>query len=264
MEFPQFSVFRYGVSSIRVKKQAWPVDTINAYEFEFYAQEYSGGSVVDGKFRPVRKGYYSLCRPGQRQQLIPPFQCYFVNIRTNAPELCDLFDHLPDTAEIWTIDQIIELIREMMAVPDSRSLEGRLRVESCVGRIIALLAEQWRPSAWENHGAVAHQKTLLMIDRYIRDHLTEDLSLKHLAQLSNLDPTYFHKLFTNAFGKTPAQRTQDYRVLAARLALAEGILSLEEIAAQCGFSSQAYFCNIFKKAAGETPLQYRKRRLSRH
>ena len=264
MQFPQFSVHRYGVSSIRVKKQPWPVDTISAFEFEFYTEDHPGGSLVDGKFRSVRKGYYSLCRPGQRQQLIPPFQCYFLNIRTQDPELCDLLDHLPDTGEVWNLDGIITLIREMMAVPDRRSLEGRLRVESCVGRILALLAEQRLPSAREDHSTVAHRKTLLMIDQYIRDHLSEDLSLKRLAQLSNLDPTYFHKLFTNAYGKTPAQRTQDYRLLAAKLALAEGILSLEEIAAQCGFSSQAYFCNIFKRATGKTPLQYRKEQLSRY
>ena len=260
MLFPQFSISRYGVVNIRSKKSPWPVDTINAYEFEFYTEDHPGGSLVDGKFRAVRKGYYSLCRPGQRQQLIPSYQCYFLNIITTDPELCDLFDHLPDCAELWNLEAIVELMREMMAVPDRHSLEGRLRPESCVARIVSLLAEQRLIPDPESRSAVAHRETLIMIDRYIRDHLTEDLSLKRLARLCNLDPTYFHKLFTATYGKTPAQRTQDYRILAARLALAEGILSPDEIASQCGYSSQAYFCTIFKKVTGQTPLQYREER----
>ena len=53
---------------------------------------------------------------------------------------------------------------------------------------------------------------------------------------------------------------EDLHILAARLALAEGILSPDEIASVCGFSSQAYFCTIFKKVTGRTPLQYREER----
>ena len=92
----------------------------------------------------------------------------------------------------------------------------------------------------------------------MRNHPGEDLSLNRLAQLSNLDPTYFHKLYTKAYGKTPAQQTVNYRIVAAKLALAEGSMSISEVAAQCGFSSQAYFCNKFRQITGKTPTEYRK------
>lgn len=262
MQLPQFSITRYGVSRILSKKKVWSLETINAFEFEFYTEDHPGGSMVDGKFRSARKGHYSLCRPGQRQQLVPPYQCYILNIVTQDPELQDLFAHLPDTAALWDMDPIVALFGEMMTIPDRRSLAGRLRAESCAAQIIALLAEQPLTGETWDPGITVHRQLLLTADRYIREHLTEDLSLKRLAQLSNLDPTYFHKLYTAAYCKTPAQRTQDYRVLAAKAFLAEGILPLDEIASRCGFSSQAYFCTIFKRVTGKTPLQYRTERLA--
>ena len=97
-------------------------------------------------------------------------------------------------------------------------------------------------------------------DRYIREHLAEDLSLGVLAKIANLDPTYFHKLYTRVYGKTPAQRVLSRRMTAAQIALEEGNLSVAEIAAQCGFSSQTYFACKFREIIGRTPTEYRRKK----
>ena len=89
---------------------------------------------------------------------------------------------------------------------------------------------------------------------------TQDLAL---CELFNQLPTYFHKLFTAAFGVTPANHVLGYRISAAKAALVEGALPLVEIAAQCGFSSQTYFCYRFRLVTGQTPAQYRKGKLKR-
>lgn len=95
-------------------------------------------------------------------------------------------------------------------------------------------------------------------DQYIRDHLSEDLSLNRLAEMSHLDPTYFHKLYTSAYGATPAQRILAFRIAEAKTALMEDSLTLNEIAVRCGFSSHSYFSCKFKQVTGYTPSQYRK------
>lgn len=257
MQFPQFSISRYGVVGVQNPQMHRVPETITAYEFEFYTEDYPGGSWVDGEFRGVRKGYYSLCRPGQRQILVPPYRCFFLNILTQDEDLRDFFDHLPDGAEVLDMEAVVTLIREMMATPERHSLAGRLRLESCVGRIIALLADQRLTGDPGDRGTLLHRKMLLTVDRYMREHLEEDLSLKRLAQISNLDPTYFHKLYTAAYGKTPARRLLEYRIAGAKLALIEGELSLSEVASHCGFASQAYFCSKFKQVTGKTPSEYR-------
>ena len=53
-------------------------------------------------------------------------------------------------------------------------------------------------------------------------------------------------------------------ILKIKISLAKNLLdntdkSIIEIAMDCGMDSDSYFCTIFKKATGLTPLQYRNR-----
>lgn len=257
MQLPHFSLSRFGVANIQKRPTHREEELISAYELEFYLEDCPGGTLTDGVFRPARARHYSLYRPGQRQQLVPPYKCYYLNVITQDPELCDFFEHLPDSGMVWNIEAVVELLREMVSVQEKSSLDGRLHLESCACRILALLAAQRLTREPQEQGAFLHRRELMAADRYIREHLTEDLSLERLAEMSNLDPTYFHKLFTSAYGKTPAQRTLVHRITAAKLALAEGEGSVSEIAARCGFSSPSYFSSKFKQATGKSPTQYR-------
>ena len=81
--------------------------------------------------------------------------------------------------------------------------------------------------------------------------------------MANLSPVYFHKLFRAHLGMTPAAFVLSCRIAKAKALLKTGELTIGEITSQCGFSSQAYFNYKFKEVTGETPLQYRKARLSR-
>ena len=264
VQLPHFSLSRFGLLNITPRKNLQSEYLITAYEFEFYPDAATGGTLTDGVFRPAQKQHYCLFRPGQRQQLVPPYKCYFLNIMTQDPLLCNFLDQLPDCGLLWNMDEIVETLREMMSTQDKNSLASRLFLQSCACRILSLLAHQRLPLTSSDSGAFLHRKTLMAVDRYIRDNLTEDLSLGRLSELSNLDPTYFHKLYTSVYGKSPAQRTLAYRITAAKIALNDSDLPLSDIAAQCGFSSQSYFASKFKEATGFSPSQYRRNLLIRH
>ena len=151
------------------------------------------------------------------------------------------------------------------AAPSSEpSPEEQLLLESCVCRIICLMAKYAVKS--EEQSAVvtpAHQKSLLQSEKYIREHLAEELSLNVLAGQCNLSPGYFHRLFTQYFGKTPNRYILDCRIAAAKTGLLTGNYSIAQLAADCGFSSQSYFTYKFREATGKTPMEYRKEMLSR-
>ena len=261
MKLPQFSLSRFGAVSI-MKRQIYPVDRISAYEFEFYTEDWPGGSLVDGERRPVRANHYALVRPGQRQQLIPPYRCYFVNFLTSDPELCEFFERLPDTGPMRDPEPILTLIREMMALRDEDTTIGRLKLERCACRLLEIMGEYSAGPERTDQDVVRHRAALVRVDRYIREHPAEDLSLTRLAKLSSMDPSYFHRLFTRMFGLTPAQRVLGCRIAAARVALMNRELGLTEVAQRCGFSSQSYFSTCFKRAVGKSPLAYREEKLN--
>jgi two-component system response regulator YesN len=47
------------------------------------------------------------------------------------------------------------------------------------------------------------------------------------------------------------------RVNRAKFMLQSYRMSVKEIAATCGYSDAAYFCRVFRKVTGLTPMQYR-------
>lgn len=266
MLYPQFTISRFGFYDSDIAKPRTLKDPrlVSSYEFEFYTGDFPGGLIINNEFYPARLGCMSLTKPGQQQRMVKPYKCYFININTQDLELCELFNQLPPTFMLWNTDEVTELFQQMLDLEGEKgSLENRMLLQSCANRLIALLARYQRVPKNSEHALLRHQKTLLATDRYIREHLAENLSLEKLAKQSNLEPTYFHKLFTAAFGVTPANRVLGYRISAAKAALIEGSLPLVEIAAQCGFSSQTYFCYRFRIVTGQTPAQYRKGKLKR-
>ena len=265
MLYPQFTISRFGYYESSTPSRTQPkVRLCASYEFEFYTEDFPGGLTINDAFYPARRGCMSLTKPGQQQIMVKPYKCYFININTQDLELSEFFNQLPSFFMLQNADEVTAIFQQMLALEAERgALENRMLVQSYAYRLIASLARYCYVPKLAEHALLRHQKTLLEADQYMREHLSEELSLEKLAKLSNLQPSYFHKLFTAAFGVTPANRVLGYRISAAKEALVEGVLPLVEIAAQCGFSSQTYFCYRFRKVTGQTPAQYRKGKLKR-
>lgn len=266
MHNPIFSVSNFGAfdySMGRHQPGEGPERLVSSYEFEFYTEKGEGGLRIDGTVYPANRGTCILAKPGQEESVIKPYKGYYLNIVTQDPELCDMLDHLPNSFTLWNMGEVVKLIHKMINTEDKESLVSRMQLQSYTCQILAILYKYRRSAQNAEVSTLQHQKNLLMVDKYIRDHLSEELSLSSLAKLCNLDPSYFHKLYTAAFGSSPAQRILGFRISAAKTALIENKISLGEIAARCGFSSQTYFCYKFKQVTEMTPMQYRSEMLSK-
>ncbi len=94
---------------------------------------------------------------------------------------------------------------------------------------------------------------------YIDSHLTEELSLKSLAEIAGVSPNYFSTQFHNASGITLWDYINSKRIdKAVHLIMEEEPKTMLEIALQCGFNNTTNFNKIFKKITGMTPTEYRK------
>lgn len=262
---PSFNLLNYSTHDSLLRKTGYRGErVVSAYEFELYYEDCEGGLAINGVRHNAKKGCFSLVKPGQRVKMIAPYKCYFFNIYTQDESLAEQLDALPEFGVIWSMDEAVKVFHEMLAIEPSAVPENRMQLQSCVCRLLSLILKA-RPLVLENgvENALTHRKVLQQADRYIREHYMEELTLSSLAALCNLHPNYFHRLYTEAFGKTPAQRILGCRIAAARMLLLTQNLSMSEIAAQCGFSSQTYFGYKFKEVMRMTPLQYRKKRLSK-
>lgn len=94
---------------------------------------------------------------------------------------------------------------------------------------------------------------------WIREHLSEELSLVNLADYLNMSPKYLSNRFKQATGETFADFSTQVRFDRAKELLANSSLRILDVATMVGFTDTNYFSMAFKKNIGITPTEYRKR-----
>lgn len=98
---------------------------------------------------------------------------------------------------------------------------------------------------------------------WLAEHLSETLRLSDLAEEVGLSREHFVRLYRKETGLTPMASLWKLRVDKARELLEHTGLSLEEIAAQTGFSNVYHFSRRIRDETGYPPGLYRERMRSR-
>jgi AraC family transcriptional regulator len=90
---------------------------------------------------------------------------------------------------------------------------------------------------------------------YMHAHLAESVTITDLTRICGLSPSYFIRAFTLTFGVAPYQYLTMIRLDWAERLLIETTLTIEDVALQCGFSSQSHLTNMMKRFKHVTPGQ---------
>lgn len=92
---------------------------------------------------------------------------------------------------------------------------------------------------------------------YLRDNLSQRLSLEALAAVAGLSPFHFLRAFRAQYDATPQQMLMALRLYEAKQRLARGDAPAR-VAAEVGLSDQAHLTRAFARRYGVTPARYQK------
>ncbi|NCB57268.1 MAG: AraC family transcriptional regulator [Gammaproteobacteria bacterium] len=96
-----------------------------------------------------------------------------------------------------------------------------------------------------------------IVKDYMRDYLSQQITLPELASLVNLSPYHFLRQFVIQYHVTPQQMLMAYRLFKAKQLLAQGIPSAT-VAAETGLTDQSHLIRAFTRRYGTTPAKYQK------
>jgi PAS domain S-box-containing protein len=107
------------------------------------------------------------------------------------------------------------------------------------------------------HSSFKPYMELSKVIEYILANYSSPMSLKELAAKAAMSPSGFERRFKLIFGTTPTLYIRSIRIQAACQFLAEGELSISQIAFQTGHYDHSHFNRYFSKQMGQSATSYR-------
>lgn len=91
------------------------------------------------------------------------------------------------------------------------------------------------------------------VQNWLAEHVTKSVSLTELAQIAHMSVRSLSRAFKTATGLTPVQYQQRLRLEVAATLLQNSELSIEAIAARCGFDDARHFRRLWQRYFGVSP-----------
>lgn len=200
-----------------------------------------------------------------------PYKRFFILIRPDyfqsalgKSELLSIFRYRPEgfnhVVNLSYSDhlQIKELILGIHDEITNKSPFWEMNASSYLSLLFTTLFRKYRNS-FPITSLNRSMETILKIQRYIDEHLTEDIKLSDVSRLFYTDMYYLSHLFKKVTGFNFKEYLILQRLSKAKELLLHSPEDITFIGSSSGFNNVNHFIRIFKKFEGITPHQYRKK-----
>jgi len=161
-----------------------------------------------------------------------------------------------DILQTTSLQEFKALVFESLAYEGS-GITAELALQRQVYRFLELLSQRLKQTSLITESRRVNPYVQQVLE-LLSSHLPESLSVQELAQKLALHPSYLSRLFKDEVGKGIKEYSNDLRLNMAADLLTSSQLSVEEIASKTGFAGTQSFSKAFKKARGQSPLNFRK------
>lgn len=134
---------------------------------------------------------------------------------------------------------------------------GELYAESAAAFLAAHVLSQYGTGSPAPVAAGREDARVRTAVEFMRDSFHLPLSLADIAASAGLSPYHFARVFRVATGVPPHRFLTRMRIDVARRRLADGDLSITEVARTCGFGSASQFSTAFRRETGMAPRTFR-------
>ncbi|MCA8832659.1 AraC family transcriptional regulator [Hymenobacter pini] len=164
--------------------------------------------------------------------------------------------HFRNTPELTgTLERLVQLSRDTGRIKDV--LAGFTIQEM----LVRLMQTQARQLLFHNYQQHATSHRFAAVVQYIKQHLTEQITVEKLAELACMSKATFFRVFKRELGLTPVEYIIQERLQEAKRLLRNPLVKVADVCFRAGFNNTAYFQKIFKQYEGVTPGMYKRQAL---
>lgn len=93
---------------------------------------------------------------------------------------------------------------------------------------------------------------------YIKENFRSNIEIQTLSDIAHLNKFYYIKQFKARYNSTPHQYILNKRIESAAIDLLNPDYKIDEVSSRNGFLNRTHFSQVFKKAIGCSPIEFRK------
>lgn len=222
------------------------------------------GAVMFGQVRLMNKDAEKAVR------LVNEISSFQAEEEAARKDLLEMYERLPEM-EYERIVEIADLINSIVKYTVDRAVKSRNQAETYQW-LLKMNAEEEgaRTEIQELRAPVSTQQSdtraqdpvkpssaIYPAIAFIRDHPRENVSMKEMADLCHLSPSYFSRLFNREIGESFVNYVNRQKIELAKEQLRGTNKSVAQIAGDVGYLNVSNFIAVFKRMEGVTPSLYR-------
>ncbi len=222
------------------------------------------GAVMFGQVRLMNKDAEKAVR------LVNEISSFQAEEEAARKDLLEMYERLPEM-EYERIVEIADLINSIVKYTVDRAVKSRNQAETYQW-LLKMNAEEEgvRTEIQELRAPVSSQQSSTRAQdpvkpssaiypaiAFIRDHPRENVSMKEMADLCHLSPSYFSRLFNREIGESFVNYVNRQKIELAKEQLRGTSKSVAQIAGDVGYLNVSNFIAVFKRMEGVTPSIYR-------
>lgn len=151
-------------------------------------------------------------------------------------------------------DLIKTCFGSLLAESEHKQICGKT-VEEDLLRVLLIFA--LRLAVYDIGMAYMSNRTYFEAKEYFDKNFINIKSIEEVCIALNINKFYLTHIFKEQLGMPPIKYLLTKRMEKAKQLLLSSNLSVSDVAAKCGYLDTAYFCRVFRKFEGTTPLQYK-------
>ncbi len=254
----------YMYSYNKMKPRAFSTHLHNYYEFLYFARG-DAAYVVEGNEYKAEDGDLFITCPGELHSIAfksdRDYERHFIQISEEllAGEECDMLKLLRNKAfgknnkisHLLTKGEVERYFQGVQYHVVNGGEEGKLLAKTYIIQLI----DKVNRLLYAPVEAEKENERIRAAKEYINSHLTQRLTLDHLAEAVYTDKYYLSHLFKKECGMSITDYVSMQRVALAKKLITGG-RSATEVFPECGFNDYSSFYRAFRKLSGKSPNEF--------
>lgn len=156
-------------------------------------------------------------------------------------------DNIAEVFSFENAEKVYKLFLEALSIWQNKNIGYKILALSILYKILGTIYK-------ETQKHTLPQNFINAVSLINSKYKNNSLSIKQVCQEAQISETYFRKLFSEYYKKTPVSYINELRIEFARNLISSGV-TIEKSAYESGFNDVKYFARVVKKHFGCTPRQ---------